>query len=346
MNLPDCPTPTQKYDRIVMAHGGGGRMTSRLIEKIFYPAFQNKWLEQAHDGATLNLPSARIAITTDSFVVDPLFFPGGNIGDLAINGTVNDLLCCGATPLYLSAGFILEEGLPIETLKQIVQTMRKAAGKAGVSIVTGDTKVVEHGKCDKIFITTTGVGIVPENIDIGLHRIKKGDAVIVTGDIGNHGICILSTRDSLGFETSIQSDTAALTQIVSNLLAGVPDVHILRDPTRGGLSSTLNEIAEGANVTIAIDENELPISSSVNAACDLLGLDPLYVANEGIMLVFLPDEYAERALQIIRSDIHGKNARIIGHVTEDRHPEVILKLSLGQTRILDMLSGEQLPRIC
>ena len=321
MNLPDCPTLTQKYDRIVMAHGGGGRMTSRLIEKIFYPAFQNKWLEQAHDGATLNLPSARIAITTDSFVVDPLFFPGGNIGDLAINGTVNDLLCCGATPLYLSAGFILEEGLPIETLKQIVQTMRKAAGKAGV-------------------------GIVPENIDIGLHRIKKGDAVIVTGDIGNHGICILSTRDSLGFETSIQSDTAALTQIVSNLLAGVPDVHILRDPTRGGLSSTLNEIAEGANVTIAIDENELPISSSVNAACDLLGLDPLYVANEGIMLVFLPDEYAERALQIIRSDIHGKNARIIGHVTEDRHPEVILKLSLGQTRILDMLSGEQLPRIC
>ena len=227
MNLPDCPTPTQKYDRIVMAHGGGGRMTSRLIEKIFYPAFQNKWLEQAHDGATLNLPSARIAITTDSFVVDPLFFPGGNIGDLAINGTVNDLLCCGATPLYLSAGFILEEGLPIETLKQIVQTMRKAAGKAGVSIVTGDTKVVEHGKCDKIFINTTGVGIVPENIDIGLHRIKKGDAVIVTGDIGNHGICILSTRDSLGFETSIQSDTAALTQIVSNLLAGVPDVHIL-----------------------------------------------------------------------------------------------------------------------
>ena len=325
MNLPDCPTLTQKYDRIVMAHGGGGRMTSRLIEKIFYPAFQNKWLEQAHDGATLNLPSARIAITTDSFVVDPLFFPGGNIGDLAINGTVNDLLCCGATPLYLSAGFILEEGLPIET---------------------GDTKVVEHGKCDKIFINTTGVGIVPENIDIGLHRIKKGDAVIVTGDIGNHGICILSTRDSLGFETSIQSDTAALTQIVSNLLAGVPDVHILRDPTRGGLSSTLNEIAEGANVTIAIDENELPISSSVNAACDLLGLDPLYVANEGIMLVFLPDEYAERALQIIRSDIHGKNARIIGHVTEDRHPEVILKLSLGQTRILDMLSGEQLPRIC
>ena len=334
MNLPDCPTLTQKYDRIVMAHGGGGRMTSRLIEKIFYPAFQNKWLEQAHDGATLNLPSARIAITTDSFVVDPLFFPGGNIEDLAINGTVNDLLCCGATPLYLSA------------LTQLVQTMRLAAGNAGVSILTGDTYVVEHGKCDKIFINTTGVGIVPENIDIGLQRIKKGDAVIVTGDIGNHGICILSTRDSLGFETSFQSDTAALPQIVSNLLAGVPDVHILRDPTRGGLSSTLNEIAEGANVTIAIDENELPISSSVNAACDLLGLDPLYVANEGIMLVFLPDEYAERALQIIRSDIHGKNARIIGHVTEDRHPEVILKLSLGQTRILDMLSGEQLPRIC
>lgn len=274
MNLPDCPTPTQKYDRIVMAHGGGGRMTSRLIEKIFYPAFQNKWLEQAHDGATLNLPSARIAITTDSFVVDPLFFPGGNIGDLAINGTVNDLLCCGATPLYLSAGFILEEGLPIETLKQIVQTMRKAAGKSGCLYRHRRHQGRRTRQMRQDFHQHDRSRDRPRNIDIGLHRIKKGDAVIVTGDIGNHGICILSTRDSLGFETSIQSDTAALTQIVSNLLAGVPDVHILRDPTRGGLSSTLNEIAEGANVTIAIDENELPISSSVNAACDLLGLDP------------------------------------------------------------------------
>ena len=346
MELPNCPIPTQKYDRITMAHGGGGKMTTRLIEKIFYPAFSNRWLEQAHDGATLNLPSSRIAFTTDSFVVNPLFFPGGNIGDLAVNGTVNDLLCCGATPLYLSARFILEEGLPIDTLKKVVHSMQTAAAKAGVSIVTGDTKVVEFGKCDKLFINTAGIGIIPENIDIGLHRVVKGDAVIVTGPIGNHGVSILSTRESLGFESSIQSDTAALTQIVAKLLSGIPDIHILRDPTRGGLSSTLNEIATGAHVTIVIDEAALPIDPPVKTACDLLGLDPLYVANEGLMLIFLPNEYAEQALRIIRGEPHGENARIIGRVTDDKRAEVILELALGQTRVIDMLSGEQLPRIC
>ena len=279
-------------------------------------------------------------------MVSPLFFPGGNIGDLAVNGTVNDLLCCGATPLYLSAAFILEEGLPLDTLRKVVEAMHQAALRAGVSIVTGDTKVVEHGKCDGLYINTSGIGVVPGNIEIGLHRVKKGDAIIVTGPIGNHGVSILSTRENLGFETTIESDTAALTHIVSNLLAGVPDVHMLRDPTRGGLSSTLNEIAEGAGVTITLDEEALPIAPSVRAACDLLGLDPLYVANEGILLVFLPDEYSEQALHLIHNDPHGKEARLIGHVTDDRRPEVLLQLALGQTRVLDMLSGEQLPRIC
>ena len=346
MEFPNCPIPTQKHDRITMAHGGGGRMTARLIENIFYPAFANRWLEQAHDGTMLSLPSSRIAFTTDSFVVNPLFFPGGNIGDLAINGTVNDLLCCGATPLHLSAGFILEEGFPIDALEKIVQAMQAATIQAGVSIVTGDTKVVEHGKCDGLFINTAGIGVIPPNIDIGLHRVAKGDAVIVTGSIGNHGVAILSSRESLGFESSIRSDTAALTSIVANLLAELPEVHILRDPTRGGLSSTLNEIAEGAKATIVIDEEALPIDPPVKAACDLLGLDPLYVANEGLMLIFLPDKYAKQALRIIQSDTHGKNARIIGRVTNNKKPEVILKLALGQTRIIDMLSGEQLPRIC
>lgn len=346
MNIPDCPLPTQPTDCITLAHGGGGRMTNRLIESIFYPAFANQWLEQAHDGATLPMPHSRLAFTTDSFVVSPLFFPGGNIGNLAVNGTVNDLLCCGATPLYLSAAFILEEGLPLDTLRQVVQAMREAATRAGVSIVTGDTKVVEHGKCDGLYINTSGIGLVPGNIEIGLLRVQKGDAVIVTGPIGNHGVSILSTREGLNFETTIESDTAALTHIVSNLLAGVPDVHMLRDPTRGGLSSTLNEIAEGAGVTITLDEQSLPIEPPVRAACDLLGLDPLYVANEGILLIFLPDEHAEQALHIIRNDPHGKGARLIGHVTDDRRPEVLLELALGQTRVLDMLSGEQLPRIC
>ncbi len=345
MNM-TCPISNLPDDNIVMAHGGGGRMTHHLINRLFYPAFQNQWLAQAHDGARIELSSSHIAMSTDSFVVNPLFFPGGNIGDLAINGTVNDLLCCGATPLYLSVSFILEEGLPIKTLTRVVESMQKAAQAAGVSIVTGDTKVVERGKCDKLFINTTGIGIVPSNINLGVNRIAPGDSIIVTGPIGNHGITILSTRDGLGFESSIQSDTSALTSMVSNLLATIPDVHILRDPTRGGLSATLNEIAESAKVSIVIDEEELPIDEPVRVACELLGLEPLYVANEGILLVFIPNEYTEQALQCIRNSPHGEKARIIGRVTQADSPEVLLKLPLGQTRVLDMLSGEQLPRIC
>ncbi|MFQ7040295.1 MAG: hydrogenase expression/formation protein HypE [Barnesiella sp.] len=335
-----------KYDHIVMAHGGGGRLTQQLIEEVFHPAFSNPLLDQYHDGAIIDLPLRHIAYTTDSFVVNPIFFPGGDIGDLAVNGTVNDLLSCGATPCYLSAGFIIEEGLPISELKIIVESMKEAAQAAGVSIVTGDTKVVERGKCDKIYINTSGIGIIPAGIDISLKRIKKGDAIILTGGIGNHGVCILSTRENLGFETIIKSDTAALTTMITNLLASIPDIHIMRDPTRGGLSSTLNEIAEGANITIEIEEDKLPVSEEVAAACNLLGLDPLYVANEGTMLIFVPEEQAEDALRLIRRDKHGKQAAIIGHVTDDKESDVYLKMPLGQTRKLDMLSGEQLPRIC
>ena len=345
MKTTQCPVP-HKYDHIVMAHGGGGRLTQQLIEGVFHPAFSNPLLDQYHDGAIIDLPLRHIAYTTDSFVVNPIFFPGGDIGDLAVNGTVNDLLSCGATPCYLSAGFIIEEGLPISELKIIVESMKEAAQAAGVSIVTGDTKVVERGKCDKIYINTSGIGIIPAGIDISLKRIKKGDAIILTGGIGNHGVCILSTRENLGFETIIKSDTAALTTMITNLLASIPDIHIMRDPTRGGLSSTLNEIAEGANITIEIEEDKLPVSEEVAAACNLLGLDPLYVANEGTMLIFVPEEQAEDALRLIRRDKHGKQAAIIGHVTDDKESDVYLKMPLGQTRKLDMLSGEQLPRIC
>ena len=346
MNIPDCPLPTQPTDCITLAHGGGGRMTNRLIESIFYPAFANQWLEQAHDGATLPMPHSRLAFTTDSFVVSPLFFPGGNIGNLAVNGTVNDLLCCGATPLYLSAAFILEEGLPLDTLRQVVQAMREAASRAGVSIVTGDTKVVEHGKCDGLYINTSGIGLVPGNIEIGLHRVQKGDAVIVTGPIGNHGVSILSTRERLSFETTIESDTAALTHIVSNLLAGVPDVHMLRDPTRGGVATTLNEFTEGTPFSIILDEGALPIDPAVQSACDLLGLDPLYCACEGRMLAVCDPACADAVLAAIRRTPGGEQAARIGTVTGEMPAHVLLKTAIGGKRILSKLSGLQLPRIC
>lgn len=342
----ECPLPISNYDHILLAHGGGGRLTQQLINDIFYPAFSNPLLDQQHDGAVFSSPGKQLAYTTDSFVVDPIFFPGGNIGDLAINGTVNDLACCGATPLYLTAAFIIEEGFPIADLKRIVESMGDAARKAGVQIVTGDTKVVDRHKCDKIFINTSGIGIIPPGIEISPKKVCPGDAVIVSGLIGQHGICILSTRENLGFETNIKSDTAALNGMVSNLTASIPDIHVIRDPTRGGLSSTLNEIAQTAHVSIEIDERRLPISKQVSAACELLGLDPLYIANEGLILIFVPEKYAEKALQIIQGHPRGENAAIIGSVTGDKQAEVTLKTIYGETRLVDMISGEQLPRIC
>lgn len=344
----NCPLPLDDTDRVLLAHGGGGRMTHRLISRLFYPAFRNPLLEQDHDGCVFPVEKGRLAYSTDSFVVDPIFFPGGDIGDLAINGTVNDLACCGARPLYLTAGFILEEGLPLADLQRIATSMQQAARKAGVQIVAGDTKVVEKGKCDKLFINTSGIGLVAEGIQIAPQRVRPGDAVICSGPIGAHGITILSARESLGFETSLQSDTVSLNHLILNLLKEIEEVHVLRDPTRGGVSGTLNEIAQAAAVEIILDEASLPIPEAVQAASDLLGLDPLYVANEGLVLILLPENRAAEALALLRRYPEGKAATVIGRVgpVAGSRPLVKMKTRYGGTRIVDMLSGEQLPRIC
>lgn len=342
----NCPLPVIDTECILLGHGSGGRLTHKLITEVFYPAFRNPILAQEHDGGVFAVDKKRLAITTDSYVVDPIFFPGGNIGDLAVNGTVNDLACCGAKPLYLTAGFILEEGLPIAELKKIVDSMRIAAEKAGVFIVTGDTKVVERGKCDKLFINTSGVGILEDDIEISPKRASIGDVVICSGPIGVHGITILSTRESLGFETSLKSDTASLNDMLNTLCARIKDIHVLRDPTRGGVSSTLNEIAQSANVEIEINEELLPIPESVRSASEMLGLDPLYIANEGVVLVLLPSEAAEEALQVMRQFPEGEKAVIIGAVTASKEASVKMKTLYGGRRIVTMLNGDQLPRIC
>ena len=294
------------------------------------------------------MEEGRLAYSTDSFVVDPIFFPGGDIGDLAINGTVNDLACCGARPLYLTAGFILEEGLPLADLQRIVQSMKRAAERAGVQIVAGDTKVVERGKCDKLFINTSGIGIVPPGIRIAPDQATPGDVVICSGPIGLHGITILSARESLGFETDLKSDTASLNILISELLHTIGEVHVLRDPTRGGVSGTLNEIAQDAGVDILLDEDALPIPEAVRAASEMLGLDPLYIANEGLVLVILPESLAEQALPLMRGFEEGRQATVIGRITKQsgEQARVKMKTLYGNYRIIDMLSGEQLPRIC
>lgn len=341
-----CPVLFSDSDCVLMAHGGGGRMTQRLISDIFYPAFHNALLEQDHDGCVFPVGEGRMAYSTDSFVVDPIFFPGGDIGNLAVNGTVNDLSCCGARPLYLTAGFILEEGLPLSDLQRIVRSMRKAADKAGVQIVAGDTKVVERGKCDKLFINTSGLGVVPDGIRIAPERAQPGDVVICSGPIGTHGITILSARESLGFETNLKSDTASLNNMLAKLLKNIGDVHVLRDPTRGGVSGTLNEIAQAAHVEIVLDENLLPIPDAVKGASEMLGLDPLYIVNEGLVLVILPASQAQEALAVMKSFPEGKEATVIGRITGNGTAIVRMKTRYGNYRIVDMLSGEQLPRIC
>jgi hydrogenase expression/formation protein HypE len=339
-----CGVPFGDSDRVLMGHGGGGRLTHRLIREVFYPGFDNPLLRQNHDGCVFPVSEGRMAFTTDSFVVSPLFFPGGNIGDLAINGTVNDLACCGAHPLYLTAGFILEEGLLISDLKRIVASMKEAAMRAGVSIVAGDTKVVERGKCDGAFINTSGVGIVPEGVRIAPERAEEGDVVICSGPIGVHGVTILSARESLGFETSLQSDTTSLNSLTSALLQSV-DVHVLRDPTRGGVVTTLNEIAAAAPIDIILDEASLPIPEAVRSAADLLGLDPLFIANEGVLLIILPGKDAPDALRILKSYPEGRQAALIGRV-ENGKSTVRLKTLFGGSRMMNMPAGEQLPRIC
>lgn len=352
-----CPVPRVADDRIVLAHGGGGRLTHQLIEKIFMPAFGNPMLEQRHDGAVLPLEGvkagSRLAFTTDSFVVRPLIFPGGTIGDLAVYGTVNDLAMCGARPLYLSAGFILEEGLAMDTLRTVVASMREAATKAGVQLVTGDTKVVDKGKGDGIFVNTSGIGLIEANgkrpsfeRTIGPASVQVGDAVIVSGDLGRHGVAILSVREGLEFESPILSDTASVWPAVEALLNGGIDVHCLRDLTRGGLATTLNEIASDRDVCIKLEETLIPVQETVQSACEILGLDPLYVANEGRFAVFVPGAQVDAALGIMRKVPVSEGSVRVGKVEEAPGRTVVLQSRIGGNRVVDMLSGEQLPRIC
>jgi len=344
--LGTCPLPVSDYREILLAHGSGGKLSQQLIQKIVLPQFGNELLEPLHDDAIFSLGGARLAFSTDSFVVSPIFFPGGDIGKLAVHGTVNDIAMCGARPLYLSAGFILEEGTSMEDFWKIASSMRQAAAEAGVALVTGDTKVVDRGKADKIFVNTSGIGLVPEGVNIHPGRARAGDKVIVSGQIAVHGMAIMSVREGLEFETQIASDTAPLNKLVDVILGTTPDVHVFRDPTRGGITSALSEIAQTARVGIMLDEAQIPISEEVKGACEILGLDPLYVANEGKLLAIVSAEAAGAVLVTMRGHPLGAEAAIIGEVTEDHPGFVTMKTRVGGNRIVDMLSGEQLPRIC
>jgi len=345
-----CPLPFSRYDRILLGHGSGGSLTSDLIRKLFIPGFGNEILQRLEDQATLDLNGAangqRLAFTTDSFVIRPIFFPGGDVGKLAVHGTVNDLAVGGATPLFLSAAFILEEGLPLTDLKRIVDSMRQACDEANVSLVTGDTKVVDRGKGDQIFITTSGIGVVPAGRNLSIRGARPGDCILVSGTLGDHGIAIMSVREGIEFETVLESDCAPLTGLVSAMLAECPDIRCMRDPTRGGLSSVLNELAEASGVGVSIQESAIPVREEVRAACDMLGLDPLYVANEGKLIAVVPSENSERLLAAMRNHPLGKNAAIIGKITDDHAGMVVLQTLVGGERVVTMLAGEQLPRIC
>ncbi len=333
-------------ERILLDHGSGGKLANHLIRELMLPAFDNPTLSQLNDGAILEIDGLRIAFSTDSFVVDPLFFPGGNIGDLAVNGTVNDIAMCGGSPFYLSAGLILEEGFDTGELTVIVETMGRAARKAGVQIVTGDTKVVPKGAADKIFINTAGIGVIPAGVHIAAHRARPGDRLLLSGTIADHGMAILARREGIGFETTIESDSAPLNGMVAAMLAVTKNIHTLRDPTRGGVGATLNEIAQSARVGITIYEEKIPIAPEVGGICELLGFDPLFVANEGKLLAFVPAEEADAVLEAMRQDAFGKHACIIGQVTEASPGRVIMETRIGGTRLIDTPAGEQLPRIC
>jgi len=341
-----CPAPLPAKDTVLLGHGSGGRLSSELVREIFLPAFQNPALDRLDDQAIVQVNGSRLAITTDSFVVKPLFFPGGDIGSLAVHGTVNDLAMGGAQPLFLTAAFILEEGLPMDVLRRVVQSMRAAAEKVGVSIVTGDTKVVEKGSGDLLFINTTGIGSVPEGVNLSANRARPGDRVLLSGTIGDHGIAILAQREGLEFESCIESDSAALHGLVAQMLKVCPDMRCMRDPTRGGLSSTLNEIADTSKVGIELVERAIPVREEVRGACEMLGLDPLYVANEGKLVAIVPPDAAANLLSVMRSHPLGRQAQIIGTVC-DSHPGLVtMRTDLGTSRVVDMLAGDQLPRIC
>ncbi len=341
-----CPIPKSEYEKVLLAHGGGGKLMHNLIDKIFLSQFDNSLLNQQGDSAVFEINSSKLAFTTDSYVVQPIFFPGGNIGEIAIYGTVNDLSVAGAKPLYLSAGFIIEEGLPIEVLWKIVVSMKEAAIKAGVQIVTGDTKVVEKGKGDKIFINTSGVGTVYDEINISPKNTKPGDLIIINGNIADHGIAIMSAREGLEFETEIKSDLAPLNGLIRQMINTSKNIHTMRDATRGGIASTLNEIADSSKLGIEIFEEKIPINEQVIGACEILGLDPLYIANEGKLLAFVDPNDAEEILEKMLLHPFGTGSKIIGKVVEEHPKRVVMQTTIGTKRIVDMISGEQLPRIC
>ena len=332
--------------KVDMTHGSGGRAMAQLIEELFVKHFDNELLAQGNDQALFDAPKGRMVMSVDGHVVSPLFFPGGDIGSLSVHGTINDVAMSGAVPLYLSAGFILEEGYPLADLEKIVISMAKAARDAGVPVVTGDTKVVERDKGDGVFITTTGIGVVPDGLDIAGANVRPGDAILISGHIGDHGVAIMSSRENLAFETRIVSDSAALHGLVADMVAAVPEIHALRDPTRGGLASALNEIAYQAEVGMKLFEDNIPLRGEVDAACEFLGLDPLYVANEGKLVAFCPADKAEKLLAVMRAHPLGAHSAIIGEVLEDDMGFVTMQTGFGGTRIVDWLAGEQLPRIC
>jgi hydrogenase expression/formation protein HypE len=350
-----CPVPLGDHTTVQLAHGGGGRLMRGLIEGMFLPAFaaegkhpcrEPDTMPPPHDSAVVEVEGTRLAFTTDSFVVSPLFFPGGDIGKLAVCGTVNDLAMAGARPVCLSAGFILEEGLEMETLRRVVASMRRAAAEAGTRIVTGDTKVVDRGKADGIFINTSGIGRVPDGVDVSPSRVAPGDAIIVSGDLGRHGMAIMSVREGLAFEGALESDCASLVPLVEALLTAGSDIHCLRDLTRGGLAAALNEIADHARVGMELQEAAIPVAEPVASACELLGLDPLYVANEGRLVALVPAEAADQVLELMRAHPAAHQPAIIGTVTDDHPGLVEIRGLLGGGRIVDLLSGEQMPRIC
>jgi len=350
MNPPEfnaaCPLPISQYPHVLMAHGGGGKLMHQLLADVFGKAFSNPILDTRHDSAQFAVPSGKLAMTTDSYVVRPIFFPGGDIGSMAVHGTVNDLAMSGARPLYLSSSFIIEEGLPMETLWRVVCSMRDAAKHCGVQIITGDTKVVDKGKDDGVYINTAGIGVIETPLTITPKSVQPGDAVLVSGDLGRHGMAIMAVREGLQFESLIESDSAPVHEIVLDLLKAGIEIHCLRDLTRGGLASALNEIAEAAGVRIQIEESAVPIREDVHAACEMLGLDPLHVANEGRFAAFVAEQDAKRALEIMRAHEGGTGSTLIGKVTARSEPLVVLRSRIGANRILDMPSGEQLPRIC
>jgi len=335
-----------KTDKILLDHGSGGKLSHRLITDLVLPLFDNAILSPLHDGAVLDMDGQRLAFSTDTFVVDPVFFPGGSIGDLAVNGTVNDLAMCGAIPQYLSAGLILEEGFSIVDLKRILDDIRVAAEQAGVIIVTGDTKVVPKGAVDKIFVNTSGIGKIPHGVDISSRNARPGDKIILSGTIADHGMAVLTRREGMTFESPVKSDTAPLNHMVSRMLSVSKGIHVLRDPTRGGVGTALNEIAGRSGVGIKIYEEKIPLKDAVAGICEILGFDPVYVANEGKLMAFVDPRHAEKILAAIKEDELGKDAAIIGEVMPDHPGRVMMKTRIGGVRIVDMLSGDQLPRIC